>query len=318
MATLGSTVRRGAAFGGLALVWGLNYLFVRYGLGLSAPLWLAFLRAATGAAGAFAIAAVSGSAFALDARGRAEAILLGLPNTALFFGLWFVAGASVLPGEAATVVYTFPLWVALLSAPVLGERLSPLHWFAVSIGFVGIALVSEPWSATVPLDLVAIAELLAAAFSWALATVVVQRRFRPTEIQTANAYQLLGGAGGLLAASLILEPGQIPVASGPLAATVLWLGLPGTAIGYAVWFHLLMRTRAATLSAYVFLVPIVALAASAVFFGERLDPVQVGGVAFVLVAIYATGRAGGSRPRGTAPAGRPESATGREGDRPSG
>ena len=124
-----------AAFSGLVVAWGLNYLFVRDGLELSAPLWLAFLRAGVGALGASVFLLPVSGRPALSARDRAWALLLGLPNTALFFGLWFVAATSILPGEVAVVVYTFPLWVALLSGPVLGLPLRRIELVAVVVGF---------------------------------------------------------------------------------------------------------------------------------------------------------------------------------------
>jgi len=54
----------------------------------------------------------------------------------------------------------------------------------------------------------------------------------------------------------------------------------------------------------VFLVPVVALAVSAAFLGERLTYVQLAGVALVLVSIYGIGR-GYASPRARQPAGAP-------------
>ncbi len=277
-------------FGALVTAWGFNYLFVRYGLTYAAPLWLAFLRAATGAVGAFALTGALRRTARLDRRGQRDALLLGLLNTALFFGLWTVAAGSVLPGEVATLVYTFPIWVALLSAPILGHRLTGRTWMAIGGAFLGVALLSQPWNGAAIIVPWAVAALLVSAIAWALATVLMQRRFGPEVILEANSFQLLGGSLALLAGALLLEPGTPPVLNLPLLATVLWLGLIGTAFAYSVWFHLLARTHAATLSAYVFLVPIVALGASAILFSERLDLVQVAGVALVLIAVYLIGR----------------------------
>ena len=108
-----------AAIAGYLLIvvfWGFNYLFVNLGLEFASPLWLAALRAGVGALSTLAIVSGFGGWGTLDRAGKRDALLLGIPNTALFFGLWFWAARSVLPGIAAVVVYTFPLWVALLSA----------------------------------------------------------------------------------------------------------------------------------------------------------------------------------------------------------
>jgi drug/metabolite transporter (DMT)-like permease len=188
--------------------------------------------------------------------------------------------------------------VALLSQPVLGHRLGLRHWVSVAIGFVGVALISQIGQAGGnSVSIPAILALLAAAISWALGTVLFQRRFQPAQMLEANAYQLIGGSVALLVVAPVLSPVPLPLASVDLLATVLWLGILGTAVAYAIWFTLLGRTRAATLSAYLFLVPVVALSASVLFLGERLSLAQLGGVGLVLVSIYGIGRGQRTPPR---------------------
>jgi drug/metabolite transporter (DMT)-like permease len=275
----------------LAGCWGLNYPFVVLALHSASPLWLAFLRAAVGLAASAVVVSLLGSWRTLDRAGRRDAALLGLLNTTAFFGLWFWAARFVSPGVAAILIYTFPLWVALLSIPVLGSRLAALQWGAVAVGFAGVVLVSGvgfAGSGSIPLS--AAIALGLAAISWAVGTVLMRRRFDRGEMLEANVYQLVGGSLGLLLAVAVFEPLPLPQASSDLVAAVLWLGVMGTAIAYSIWYTLLGQTAAAPLSAYLFLVPVVALAASAVYFGERLSVVQLGGVALVVISIYGVGR----------------------------
>lgn len=276
----------------LVVFWGLNYPFVNFGLAHAGPLWLATLRAGAGAVATLPIVSTFGGWGTLDRTAKRDALLLGIPNTALFFGLWFWAAGSVLPGIAAVVIYTFPLWVALLSQPMLGQRLGLRHWVSAAVGFGGVALISQIGeNGGSHVSVLALALLLTAAIAWAIGTVLFQRRFRGEQLVEASAYQLIGGAVALVAATLVISPTPLPGASLDLAAALLWMGVLGTAVAYAIWFTLLGRTPAATLSAYVFLVPVVALAASVALFGERLSILQLGGVGLVLVSIYGIGRA---------------------------
>jgi drug/metabolite transporter (DMT)-like permease len=279
------------AFGLVVTAWGLNYLFVRAGLELAAPLWLAFLRSGVGALGFAPFLLWPGDERRLAPREAGLALLLGLVNTSLFFGLWFLAAPSIPPGETAVIVYTFPLWVTMLSVPVLGHRVGRWTGGAMAAGFLGVILVSEPWAgAGASLAPVPVAMLLLGSVSWAVGTVLIQRRFAGPALLTVNAYQLLGGAVGLLAAAVVVEPSSLPPASPSLLWIVLWLGLVGTAFAYGIWFWLLASVPAPRLSSYAFLVPVVALLASAVLLGERLDVLQGIGVALVLAAIYLVGQ----------------------------
>lgn len=289
----------------MALAWGLNYLFVVVGLTDATPLWLAALRAGFGLLGVAVFLVVVQRGSYLDRASKRDAILIGLPNTAMFFGLWFVAASQVPAGETAIIVYTFPLWVALFSPWFLGHRLTGRHWAAISLGFLGIVLISQPWAlgagAISPLALV---ELLAAAISWALGTVLFQRRFRsPLEMREANLYQLIGGTSALLVAALLIDPHQLPQSSATLWVAVAWVGLFGTAYAYVAWYYLLARLPAATIAAYTFVVPLIALVAASIFFGESFSVAEFAGMGLVIISIYAIATA--RRPPSAPVAGRP-------------
>lgn len=275
----------------MVLAWSGNYLFVKIGLVSATPIWLAFLRAAVGAAGAAVYLLATGSFRSLSPRERRDALLLGIPNTALFLGLWFVAARQVAVGEAAVIIYTYPIWVSLFSNPLLGHRLGWAHWTAVVGGFAGVVLVSQPWNAgTSGVPTVAFVELLVAAVSWGSATVLFQRRFRPAQLAAANGFQLLSGSAVLLVAAAALDPTRLPVPTASLAVSVLWMGLFGTTFAYVVWFWLLEQHRASTISAYLFLVPLGALGLGVVFTGEAVSALQAAGIVLVLLSIYAVPR----------------------------
>ncbi len=281
----------------VGVVWGFNFLFIRVALADASPLWLSFLRAAVGAAATAVVITPFEGWHQLDVRGKRDALLLGIPNTMAFYALLFVAVESILPGVAAVLTYTFPLWVALLSPVVLGHRLGVRHWAAVGAGFLGVALISQAWSSVASqVSLVPVLEVLGAAVSWAIGTVVFQRRFPRHQMLEANAYQLIGGTVGLAILVAAFAPVPLPRASWTLGLSLVWLGVLGTALAYSIWFDLLGRTKAATLSAYAFIVPVVALLGSVVFFGERLSLFQLGGVGLILVSIYGIGRAAASMP----------------------
>jgi len=289
-------------FGLVAFAWGMNYIFVPIGLEYTSPLWLASLRAGIAIVFVAPYVYVRHRRSVLTYRDRRDALLLGIPNTALFLGLWFVAAPQVAAGETAILIYTFPLWVALFSPWVLGHHLSQRHWIAITIGFLGIVVISQPWTlgaGSVPP--VALLELLGAAVSWAIGTVLYQQRFRGAQVvQEANAYQLGGGALVLLLTTFLVEPGTLPPTAPQLWLAVLWIGVFGTAFSYMVWYYLLDQVPAATLAAYSFLTPLVALVVAAVLLGERLTVPELGGVALVLISIYGIGTAG-SRSRGGGP-----------------
>jgi probable blue pigment (indigoidine) exporter len=279
----------GLLYAGVVFAWGFNYLAVRWGLDYAAPLLLATLRAAVGAVAVFAALRLVGGLGQLDGPARRDALLIGVPTTAIFYGLWFTAAGSVAPGLASVLVYTFPLWVTLLSSPILGVRPGSRELVAIVAGFTGVALATEPWRAS-GVPLIPALELVVGAVSWGLGTVWFKRRFTGKGVQEANLYQLIGGAAGLAFGTVLTGSFRV-VPAVPLLLVVLWVGVVGTAFGYAAWYYLLDRWDAATVSSLAFLVPVTALSLSAAFFGERLTLVQLAGVGLVVASIALTARA---------------------------
>jgi drug/metabolite transporter (DMT)-like permease len=56
----------------------------------------------------------------------------------------FFALSRMRTAEVLTLTSTFPIWVALLSWPILGTRPSPAVWIAALCGCAGIALMQHP------------------------------------------------------------------------------------------------------------------------------------------------------------------------------
>ncbi|MFN9960573.1 MAG: EamA family transporter, partial [bacterium] len=63
-----------------------------------------------------------------------------LLTSVLFFG-----GLQFLPlAEASAISFTAPLWVALLSGPMLGERVAKSDAWVAALGFSGVLLIVRP------------------------------------------------------------------------------------------------------------------------------------------------------------------------------
>jgi S-adenosylmethionine uptake transporter len=61
----------------------------------------------------------------------------------------FFVALAVLPlAEATALFFAAPLFITLLSIPMLGERVGPLRLGAVVVGFVGVIIMQRPWAGT--------------------------------------------------------------------------------------------------------------------------------------------------------------------------
>ncbi len=70
--------------------------------------------------------------------------------------IWFY-GLAVMPlAEAVAIHFTMPLFIVLLAALFLAERVGPRRWAATAIGFAGVLIVLRPGVAEVSLPAIGI------------------------------------------------------------------------------------------------------------------------------------------------------------------
>lgn len=79
---------------------------------------------------------------------------------------------------AGAAFYTAPLFIAGLSALVLGQRIAGLQWLAILVGFAGLLMIVRPFGmAFTPVILLPVA----AAFCYACAAIITRARCMETE-----------------------------------------------------------------------------------------------------------------------------------------
>ncbi|ACP23640.1 conserved hypothetical protein (plasmid) [Sinorhizobium fredii NGR234] len=178
------------------------------------------------------VAALVFLGFHAAATGAVKALLPRHPGLALLRALLLTADTllihyafSVLPlAEAYLLAFLTPLMVAILACILLGERLSPLAWTGVAIGFAGVAVALRPGIAPLNLGHAAAA---ASALLFALSLVLL-RRARAGERDLALVSTLLVVLAAVALAAALAGNGLMPVGAFDLAAAgtggVLLLG----------------------------------------------------------------------------------------------
>jgi drug/metabolite transporter (DMT)-like permease len=177
--------------------------------------------------------------------------------------------------EASSITFSAPIWVALLSKPILGERVGPREWLVAGVGFLGILLIARPGSAIFHL---AALLLVAMAFFNAIFQLYTRKLVGDSAYTTFFYSGLIG-----LAASTALLPYAEPLPPLPIFEYVLF-GILGLLGGLA---HLLVvlafyKMKPYKLTPLVFLQLIWAVAYGYLIFGQLPDGLSV--IGMVLIA----------------------------------
>ncbi|MEQ6248929.1 DMT family transporter [Sulfitobacter sp. HNIBRBA3233] len=99
-------------------------------------------------------------------------LLVVVANMAYFLAL------AVLPlADATALFFAAPLFITLLSIPILGERVGPLRLGAVVLGFIGVVIMQRPWESSASLDVSRLVLLLPvlSALTYALNQLMTRR-----------------------------------------------------------------------------------------------------------------------------------------------
>ena len=288
MSSAGRPLLTYAALASLVLIWGSTWAAIRVSLEGIPPL--------TGVAIRFALACVLLLALAPVFRVRLGATAverrLWWVNAVLTFtisyGLVYWAEQWVPSGLAAVIFATFPLFVAVLAHFFLpGERLRTATFVGVLIGFIGVAvLYSEDLGALVgPRAGFAAKVMLIAPVASAIANVAVKRWGSGVPPLSVSGVSM--GLGALLVVPFawVLERGRDVTFSARPVIAVAYLAVVGSAVAFTVYYWLLRKLPATSLSLINYATPVVAVLIGTLWLGEPFTLRILIGAALVVVGV---------------------------------
>jgi len=211
---------------------------------------------------------------------------LALTQTVLFYGAVFWGIAHAGAGLSAVLANTDPLFVAVLAAAFLGERLSGLQWVGLAIGLVGAAAVvweGPLWPPELSADALVV---VGGALAWSIGTVVAARGIRGRGEPLALAgWQMTAGGAVLVLVGAVGE-GDPTTTGAREIALVVALAVVGSAAPLALFYLALAKAPAAEVSAWFFLVPVVGVLTAWPLLGETPSGRLVVGMAGVSAGLW--------------------------------
>ncbi len=121
--------------------------------------------------------------------------------------IWcFFTGLKLMSlAEAITIAFTAPLFITMLSRPLLGEKIGPRRWGAVMIGFVGILVALRPGVGGIGTGPILV---IISAFAYALSMCLLRRFAGQEPTHNILFYSAIGAflVGGFNSVSIWTQP----------------------------------------------------------------------------------------------------------------
>ena len=267
----------------LAFAWGCNWLATPFALPEVSPWSLRFAGSGLGAITLVTAALLTGHSLRLPRDQALHVMVPGLLNVAGFQILSALAQLNGATSRAIIIAYSMPIWAALLSWLMLGERLNRTRLIALALCIAGIGiLVWRLLAAGAPRFVL---YSLGCAWAWALAT-VYQKWMKVTVPPLANAaWQLIFGFVFIAAGTFAFEgyPHLWPVHARALIA-LLYIGIFGVGLAHFLWWAIVGKLPATTASIGALLVPVVGVVGSTILLGDRPTAADIVGFVLIFVA----------------------------------
>lgn len=270
---------------GVVLIWGLNFVVMKWGLAGLSPMLLGALRYSVAAAALLLI----WRAPPLPWR---YIVAYGLAQGLGQFGLLFTGlQLGMTAGMASVVMQTQAFFTLLLAAPLLGECAQARQWLGLTVALAGlVAIAAAHGDGPGQMTLIGFLLTLGAAFMWAVSNLIGRIAARHADydalafvawsglVPIVPFFALAGWQQGFDEVGM-----QLHALQWPAVLAVLYLGLLATLLAYSLWTQLLKRYAPAQIAPWSLLVPVVGLWAAATAFDEHPSLLQgVGSVAVLL------------------------------------
>jgi len=212
--------------------------------------------------------------------------LLGFSGGGLHLALQWLGLHYTTATSATLYLSTAPIFILLLAAPLLGERIAARQWAGVAVSFTGVALIGMQGRLLQPSFNVGDLCALASMAMWGSYTVFLRMRRDALDIvEFLTLVCLLGLALMTPWVSVEFLLGATLKLTAAGAAAVLYSAIGSLLLAYAGWSYVVKRMGAARAGATMHLMPAIAVGLAALFLGEYPVWYHFAGVALILVGV---------------------------------
>jgi drug/metabolite transporter (DMT)-like permease len=265
----------------LGVIWGSNFIFMKWSTALISPMQTVMLRVIFGFIPLLVVAWYSKQLKVSQLKHLFHfAVMSVLATTFYYYG--FVAGTTLIPTSVAGLLSgSIPIFTFISAFLFLRKDRPTLQMFiGVIMGFIGIVVSARPWEGAEGVDVVGVMWMLAGTTSLGVSFVYAQRQLSPLKLPPLATWQT--GCASLTLLILTDFSGITSITSDlkTVLGVVIGLGVLGTGGAFFLYYYAIEKLGSVKASGATYIAPVVAVIIGA-FVGEDINSSIV--VALVLI-----------------------------------
>jgi drug/metabolite transporter (DMT)-like permease len=264
----------------LCLGWGTTWVTMRMALEEIPPFSMRVATLSIGAIVLISFARFQGRTLTITSRRTwVHICMASLFNIVAFSVFTPFAQLAAETSRVAIMVYTMPIWAAMLALPILGERMTPTRTVALTLCIAGMTILIAPLAGLgIPLGIML---ALGAAMSWAAGTVYLKWARLEGDPMAMTIWQLVFGLAVVALCMPVFE-GMPRLSAGPWSLFGLFYsGIIGSGLCYFLWFTIVRRLPASTSALGILASPVIGVITAMIVLGER--PTWYDAIGFALM-----------------------------------
>lgn len=273
----------------LGLIWGSNFIFMKWATDYITPLQVACVRIALGLFPVLIYAIAKQQIRLVHWRHAVHFLVMACLASAVYY-YGFAKGTSLLPsGIAGAVSGAIPLF-SLLAAGIFlpNETLSRLKIIGLFFGFIGVVIIARPFETGLgSASTEGVLYMILGSLSIGLSFVYARKFITPLGISSAalTSYQLGIATVMMLMITELNGIGEISKSVTALSGLILGLGFLGTGIAYIIYYYIVMQMGAIKASTVTYMPPVVALFIGVIFVKEQIVLTDYIATVMILVGV---------------------------------
>ena len=278
------------AFALLGLIWGTNFMFMKWALEWISPAQIVLVRSFFGFLPILIYALATRALSWSHLRYVHHFLVMALLATAVYYYLYAEGTTLLLSSVAGLLSGVIPLFTFGCAFLFLREeKLNARMALGVLLGFIGVLLIARPWaSGDAAISVKGVMYMMLGSLSIGCSFVYAKRFLTSLNISAVALCTYQIGLALLILLAVTDRTGMEHITDSPKAmiGVSLGLGLSGTGVAYILYYFIVERLGVVVAASATYIPPVIALLIGIFVAGEPAHALDMVAIAAILGGVF--------------------------------